>query len=129
MKRTLGLITALTALSTTAFADVTGVWATEEGETGGYAIVMVTACEDDPAKICGTITDIIDNENRESVGKPIILDMEDKGNGKFRGGKIYAPDQDKWYNSRMVFKGDVLAVYGCVAGGLICRGQDWSRIE
>ena len=42
-------------------------------------------------------------------------------------GTIWAPDDDKTYRSNMELQGDVLQVEGCVL--IICRGQDWTRVE
>ena len=126
MKHLLALTALIFGATTIAHADILGDWQTEEGESGGYAIVNIAPCGDNSGDICGVITDIIDNENRSAVGTAIIKGMEDRGNGRYRGGQIYAPDQERWYNSRMNLEDDgSLEVYGCVAGGLICRGQTW----
>ncbi len=105
-----------------------GRWKTEPGEEGGYLFVQIAACG---SKICGTIVGAVDSDgkndpNYEHMGKPIIWDMVGSGN-KFKGGTIWAPDTDKEYASKMTLSGDTLVVKGCVAGGLICRGQNWTR--
>lgn len=129
MRKLFALTAVLAASATTAFADPSGTWRTEEGETGGYAVVTIGECSDGSGNYCGTIIDIVNNENKSSIGSPIITGMEDRGNGRYRGGQIWAPDQDQWYNSRMNLESDgTLSVYGCVAGGLICRGQEWTRM-
>ena len=53
--------------------------------------------------------------------------MKASGDGTYSGGKIWAPDRDKTYNSKMALSGDTLTVSGCVIG--ICRDQDWQRVE
>ena len=50
--------------------------------------------------------------------------MKIRGNGRYRGGKIWAPDRDKTYKSKMLLDGDVLSVSGCVL--VICRDQTWT---
>ena len=53
--------------------------------------------------------------------------MDIDGGGSYSGGTIWAPDVDKKYASKMKINGATLVVSGCVAGGLICRGQDWTK--
>ena len=128
MRHLLASWAALLLLTHGATAQITGTWATQEGETGGYAVVEIAPCPDGTGNICGTITDIVNNDNRSSVGRAIIIDMEDRGRGRYRGGQIYAPDQDRWYVARMNLQGDgTLEVYGCLAIGWPCRGQTWTR--
>ena len=115
-----------------ALADpVEGVWKTAPGDTGGYLHVKVSACG---AALCGTIMKAIDakgaeNASYEHNGKKMLWDMNADGGGAYSGGKIWAPDSDKTYKSKMSLSGSKLNVKGCVAGGLICRGQDWTRIK
>lgn len=110
---------------------VTGIWKTAEGEEGGYLHVSIAPCG---SAICGTINTAFDaNGNMspeyENLGKQLIWDMTADGGGAYSGGKIWAPDADKTYNSKMSLNGNILTVKGCVAGGLICRGQDWTRVK
>lgn len=114
------------ALATTAMANPAGLWKTEEGNSGGYAVVEIGACADDAAQLCGVIRDIVGNDDKSSVGKPIIKAMAVKSTNKWANGKIWAPDEDKWYDAKMELQGDILRVAGCVLGGIICRGQDWT---
>ncbi|MBM7069254.1 DUF2147 domain-containing protein [Actibacterium sp. 188UL27-1] len=129
MKR-LVLIAASAALAAgTAWADpVAGVWKTQPGDDGAYGHVTIKPCG---AKICGTLTAGFDaGGNKVSgpdIGRRMIWDMEAKGGGKYSGGKIWAPDRDKTYRSKMALSGATLQVSGCV--GPICRGQKWTRIK
>ena len=103
---------------------VEGVWKTETGETGGYLHVKIAACGD---ALCGTIAKVVNNDNTSIQGKRMIWDMQAKGNGSYNGGRIWAPDVDKTYRSKMSLSGNALKVSGCV--GPICRGQTWTRIQ
>ena len=116
------------ALGGTAFADPTGTWKTEEGNEGGFAIIAIETCADNAETYCGTIVELIDTPDQSGVGATIIKDMEARGATTFGSGQIWAPDEDRWYQAKMELDGDTLTVSGCVLGGLICRGQDWSRI-
>ena len=53
--------------------------------------------------------------------------LQAKGGGSYSGGKIWAPDTDKTYRSKMTLSGNALKVSGCV--GPICRGQTWTRLN
>lgn len=108
-----------------------GTWQTEPGDTGGYLHVEISSCG---AALCGTIAKAFDANGAVSgdyahIGKPMIWDMAAAGGDAYRGGKIWAPDKDKTYRSKMSLKGDQLTVKGCVAGGAICRGQTWQRVK
>lgn len=110
---------------------VDGTWKTAPGESGGYLYVTISACG---SAICGTIKSAFDKEGAaiadyEHAGKKLIWDMGSDGGGSYSGGKIWAPDTDKTYKSKMSLSGSTLEVKGCVAGGLICRGQDWKRVN
>jgi len=53
--------------------------------------------------------------------------MKPKGGGSYTGGRIWAPDVDKTYRSKMALSGNRLKVSGCV--GPICRSQNRTRIK
>jgi len=119
-------ITAILGLvSTSALADITGNWLSEKNEEGKQISVEIFNCGE---KVCGKITAVHNSDNTSIVGSEIIKDMSKKTDTKYSGGKIYAPDTEKWYKSKIsVQDADTLKVSGCVAGGLICRGQIWTR--
>ena len=125
LKRLALALAAATAFAVPAAADpAEGTWRSQPGETGGYIHVRIATCG---SNVCGTITDVVGNTNTSIVGRRIIWDMQPRGNGQYRGGKIWAPDQDKTYNSKMTLSGNSLQVEGCVA--VFCRGQTWTRIN
>ena len=126
-KLVIALMAALT-MSAAATAQ-SSLWKTEEGQNGGYAVVEIHDCVQDASLKCGTIQQIIGNENQDPIGQPIIIDMQEQEPNNWAGGKIWAPDEDKWYDAKMELKGDVLEVAGCVLAGLICRGQSWTPHE
>ena len=129
--KTLALAAAAALMSAgAALADpVAGTWRTEPGDTGGYLIVKVAPCG---GAICGTIAQAVDKNGKsvadyEHRGKQMLWNMKSQGNGAYGGGKIWAPDRDKTYNSKMKLSGNALEVSGCVLG--ICRGQVWRRVQ
>ena len=123
----IGLVAA--ALAGPASADpVLGTYQTQPGDEGNFAHVEIYQCE---ASICGVIRKAFDGAGKQiesdTVGKRMIWGMKAQGGGKYGKGKIWAPDRDKTYNSRMELAGSTLKVSGCVLG--ICRGQTWQRVN
>lgn len=109
-----------------------GTWLAAPPDAEGALHVTIAPCG---SAFCGTIAKAIDKDGAESpdyehLGKKMIWDMQPDGDGAYSGGKIWAPDTDKTYGSKMNIKGDVLVVKGCVAGGLVCReGGRWKRVN
>lgn len=113
--------------------DPAGIWATRPNDEGNRLEVTLATCPGAAGKICGTITKARNAAGEEVpsafVGKAMILDMAPDGTDRWSGGTIWAPDDDETYASRMELNGDTLTVKGCIAAGLICRGQDWTRVK
>ncbi len=110
----------------------TGIYQTEPGDTGGFLYVSVAPCGSNPDLTCGTIVAAYDKEGKrddayEHIGRAIVWDMVDDGDGTWSNGMIWAPDRNKTYSSNMELQGDVLIVEGCVS--IICRGQNWRRVQ
>jgi len=102
--------------------DVFGTWKSAPNEDGGFLVMTIAACDD---KICGTIADVGGDGDRSVIGRQMLWDMEARGGGSYRGGKIWAADTDKTYRSKMSLSGNTLSTSGCV--GPICRAVEWSR--
>ena len=106
-----------------------GTWQTSADDNGNYGHIQVSACGD---AFCGVLTRSfgaggaeIESEN---IGKRIIWDMKALGGGKYGRGKIWSPDRDQVYNSKMTLGGDTVNVKGCVL--IICRdGGTWHRVN
>ena len=129
----LAIAAAIALIGAPAYSDgvPSGIYKTEPGDTGGYLHVKMGSCAD-AAKACGTILKAVDKDGNtvsdyEHKGKRIVWDMNEDGGGKFSGGRIWAPDKDKVYKSKMVDNGNTLKVSGCV--GPICRSQNWVKIK
>lgn len=117
------------ALGGAALADpVVGTWKTQPGDDGNFAHVRIYECG---ASLCGVLERAYDAAGAQmasdAVGKRMIWDMAAEGNGAYSGGRIWAPDRDKTYRSKMQLSGNRLSVSGCV--GPICRAQEWSRVN
>ncbi|KAA9005697.1 DUF2147 domain-containing protein [Histidinibacterium aquaticum] len=128
MKKTV-LSLALCVLAGAASADpLEGLWATAPDDNNNRGIVRVESCG---AALCGTLIEARDPSGARmespNVGRQIIFDTTASGGGEYRG-KVWSPDRDKTYNSRLQLTGDQLSVSGCVLG--ICRdGGTWVRVN
>lgn len=127
MKKHLMVAAMLLAGTAAQAQDVYGTWQTETSDEGAFLHVKIGPCGNNASKVCGTITKVVNSENQEIKGKPIIWGMTERGANSWSKGTIWAPDDDETYNSSMELKGNVLAVKGCVL--VFCRGQNWKRIN
>jgi uncharacterized protein (DUF2147 family) len=122
--------TAAAMLTLPAHADhADGVWKTETNDKGAYLEVEIAPCAADAGLTCGVIVNAVNATDPSVVGRSIIENMVHDGADRFSGGTIWAPDDDKTYSSKMELAGGVLKVSGCVFGGLVCRGQDWTPVQ
>ncbi|MEM8632687.1 MAG: DUF2147 domain-containing protein [Pseudomonadota bacterium] len=120
-----------TLLAAPAFAadPLEGVWQTAADDNGNFGHILIATCG---VALCGTLVRAYDvggtQVSSPNVGKQIIWDMQPMGDGGYGKGKIYSPDRDKTYASKLRLDGDTLAVSGCVLG--ICRdGGTWRRVK
>ena len=125
------IVAALCLLTGSALADpVHGVWQTTPDDNGNFGHINVEECD---GEICGTLVKSFNSTgasiDSDNIGKKIIWAMKNKGDGQYGSGKIWSPDRDKVYNSKMVLEGnDQLKISGCVL--ILCRdGGTWTRIE
>lgn len=94
-----------------AYADpIDGSWKTKSGETaaisgGGSSIVLKTG---------------------KHAGKN-IGSMKAAGAGKYTG-TITDPGNNKTYSGKASLSGSTLKMSGCIAGGLICRTENWKKL-
>lgn len=120
---------ALLAFAAPAFADpLQGMWRTARDDNGNSGIIQVAPCGN---ALCGTLLQSFDAGGNElatdNIGRQIISQTVPQGDGAYRG-KVWSPDRDKTYNSRLQLNGDTLSVSGCVLG--ICRdGGTWTRVQ
>lgn len=120
---------ALVALPLAAHAgDPTGLWQTAPNEEGKYLQVQVYQCINDPANVCGVITQGFGGASQDNNGKPIIWAMQANGEDSWNRGNVWAPDSDKTYNANLTLSGNTLVVQGCVAG-IFCRASTWTRVQ
>ncbi|UWQ31594.1 DUF2147 domain-containing protein [Leisingera sp. M527] len=128
MKHLLAGLAVAIGLAGAAAADpVLGVWKTQ-ADDGSYAYIQMDKCG---AAVCGKIARTFNSEGEyksPNIGKTLVIDMVPNGDGSYAG-KVWRPSNDKIYIGKMDMSGDSLALRGCVAGGLICSKQRWTRIK
>lgn len=124
----LALAAAIGLLGTMASADpIEGVWKTQPDE-GSYAHITLAPCGN---KICGVISRTFNDSgeyNSPTKGKRLVRDMVAQGGGAYKG-RVWRPSNDKIYLGKMQLSGNSLKLKGCVAGGLLCSSQTWTRIK
>lgn len=107
-----------------------GLWRTEANDEGAHLEIAVGPCANDASATCGVIQTARDASGQSGdyahLGREMITGMTADGTN-YSGGRIWAPDEDKTYRATMGLDGDVLTVEGCVL--IICRGQDWTRVQ
>lgn len=110
-----------------------GEWLVEDGE----GKIRIEECGDN---MCGYVSaaknaNAKDRHNpdpslrdRPVIGTPILIDM--KPNGKRWSGRIYNVKDGRSYTAHISLKSaETLRVEGCAFGGMICGGQNWSRVD
>ena len=114
MAAALSLVTATGALA----ADpLEGFWRTAKDDNGNTGLIEVKPCGD---KLCGTLIKAFDENGKEvdgdTIGRTIISGAVPSGGGKYKG-KVYSPDRDKTYNSRLELNGK------CAESVWLCAGR------
>ncbi len=124
----LALATAiLTATVTLAHAgDPGGVWQSEKDADGDWIDLAIEPCGDN---FCGKIANVYGG-NPKVVGITIIKGMTQVSDTAWSDGRIFAVDENKWYDSKMeLLSPNHLKISGCVAYGLLCEAQTLTRQE
>lgn len=118
---------ALAATATLAAEPIEGVWQTQPDE-GSVAMVQIAPCGN---AYCGTVVRTFKGQQEyrsPNIGKQIVTGMTPAGDGKYTG-KVLRPADNKIYNGKAQVSGGSMKLSGCVAGGLICKSQTWTRLK
>ena len=122
-------------------ADPAGVWLTQ----GGNSRIRVADCG---GALCGTIiwlkepndpdtgkpkTDKNNSDaakrSRPLIGVQIVLGMKPAGADKWSG-QVYNAEDGKTYSGNLTYSGgNALQLQGCALGGLVCKGQAWTKVN
>lgn len=117
------------ALGSAASADpLVGTWRTAPDDNGHTGLIEVSVCG---TSLCGTLVQAFDASGGQmaspNIGRQIIWDTNPTGDGGYRG-RLYSPDRDAEYNSRLTLAGNRLQVCGRLLGIQRCGG-DWTRVN
>jgi uncharacterized protein (DUF2147 family) len=132
---------AVLGLTDVASADPIGTWMTENGRSR----IRIADCG---GALCGTIVWLkepndpetgkpkTDKNNADSgkrgrplIGVPIVISMKPNGASKWSG-PVYNAEDGKTYSGNLTEQGpDAVRLEGCAMGGLICKGQNWTRVN
>ncbi len=131
MKRFFSLILFAVLSTSPAFADpIEGLWRTSPDDHGDVGYIRVGSCG---TSYCGVLERAENAQGAaiqpDTLGRNIVWNLQGNEGGEYEG-RIYAPDRDKEYMSKLELSGDSISVNGCVLGGLICRnGGHWTRVQ
>jgi uncharacterized protein (DUF2147 family) len=142
MRRHFLAAAALVALAGPALAaDPAGMWLTQSGNSR----IRLADCG---GALCGTIvwlkepndpdtgkpkTDKNNSDaskrSRPLIGVQIVLGMKPAGTDKWSG-QVYNAEDGKTYSGNLTFSGgNSLQLQGCALGGLVCKGQTWTKVN
>jgi uncharacterized protein (DUF2147 family) len=101
--------------------EILGTWLRDNGEEQ----VEFATCGE---VICGDIVWLKPGSHLNAkVGKRLFFDMRPDGANSWTG-KAASSDTGSIYSGRMSVEGPTLTTSGCIAGGLICKSANWSRV-
>jgi uncharacterized protein (DUF2147 family) len=113
-------------------AEPTGQWRVEDGsavikiDNCGGALWGVVAWERSPGR---------DDRNpnpslrgRPLLGSTVLTNMRKTAQQRWEG-RVYNAQNGQTYNANIRLAGEnALRIQGCVLGGIICGGQQWTRV-
>lgn len=118
---------ALAASVAMAADPIEGIWQTQADE-GSLALVSIAPCG---GAFCGTIVKTYKDGAEyasPNIGKQIVRSMVPIGGSSYEG-QVWRPANDKVYHGKAAVDGQSMKLSGCVAGGLICKNQTWTKLR
>ncbi|MTI44253.1 uncharacterized protein (DUF2147 family) [Roseibium hamelinense] len=115
-------------------ADAKGEWV----RPNGASKIRISSCG---ASLCGKLVWLKQPRNdtqnpdaskrsRPLVGVQIVQSMKPTGKDGQWKGKVYNAEDGKTYTGFIqLTSANKLKLEGCVMGGLICKGETWSRVK
>ncbi len=78
-------------------------------------------------KLCAKITAVKDASKKGDVGKVIMSGADKSGDNTWKGSLLNTED-GQTYNGVVTLEGPkALNLKGCVLGGLVCKGETWTK--
>ena len=116
---TIATIAALGLAGTAQAADVYGNWARGDGA----ARVKISKCG---ANICATNTWIKPGTPSEKTGDVLVMTVKADSDGNYSG-SAFDKQRDMNYKITLTVDENKMTSKGCVLGGLLCKGVNWTR--
>ena len=110
--------------------SVEGVWANPKGTVQ----VRTGQCGD---KLCGWVVWASEKAKADAekkgggplIGSKLLRDYAPSGKANWTG-LVYVPDMGSSFGSTLtLIDAQTMRVKGCILGGLICKSQDWRRVN
>jgi uncharacterized protein (DUF2147 family) len=81
------------------------------------------------AKICATNTWVRDTNSGEAVGDTLVMTLTPQSDSVLSG-EAFDHKRNKTYAMRITLQqASRMTTHGCVFAGLICKSEDWTRIQ
>jgi uncharacterized protein (DUF2147 family) len=78
-------------------------------------------------KLCARITAVKDQSKKDTVGKVIMTGADKTGDNQWKG-NLLNTDDGQTYSGVVTLEGaNALNLKGCVLGGIVCKGETWTR--
>jgi uncharacterized protein (DUF2147 family) len=78
-------------------------------------------------KLCGKVVGVKDQTKKDTVGKVIMTGAAKSGDNVWKGDLLNLED-GKTYSGVVTLEGPkALNLKGCALGGLVCKGETWTR--
>jgi uncharacterized protein (DUF2147 family) len=121
-KRSCYVVAAFLSAASPSFAnELSGTWLRDTGE----ARVRFESCSD---AMCGTIIWLKPGiDSKAKIGQRVFYDMKPAGPNAWTG-KAIGPDTGSVYLGKLSVQGSNLSTSGCIAGGMICKSMNWTRV-
>ncbi|MDB5524999.1 MAG: hypothetical protein JWM58_2762 [Rhizobium sp.] len=102
-------------------ASPMGQWARGDGN----AKVRLAQCG---ANICATNTWIKPGTPSEKAGDVLVMKVAPVSDSQYSG-SAFDPQRNMNYKITLTLNGDTMTTKGCVLGGLLCKGVNWTKIK
>lgn len=80
-------------------------------------------------KVCGKIVAVKDKSKEKTVGTVILKGATRSSNNTFKG-ELLNTEDGKTYNGVLtVVSAKEIKLEGCVLGGIICKGENWTKVK
>jgi uncharacterized protein (DUF2147 family) len=115
-------LTALSGAPAAHAADASGTWV--RPSTGTQ--VNFYPCG---VSLCGKIVAVKDASKKSTVGTVILSGAKKIADNKWQGSLLNTED-GKTYAGHVTLEGaNALKLEGCTLGGLVCKGETWTRVK